>query len=137
VKKTMRFVARLWVGMALCVAFAQGDGVKVNVPFQFWVAGKTLPAGVYVFSARRDRMLVRNAEGDAAAMALVGNVSGGATHRNGDIVFRCYGSQCFLSQLWNPTEDGGHQLVKSHEEEQAAKREPGAYFAVMGVPSPR
>ena len=132
-KKRMKWSAGLWVGLALCAASAQGDGVRVNVPFQFWVSGKTLPAGSYVLSSRRDRMLIRNADGNETAIALASNVSGHSESNNGKVVFRCYHSQCFLSQLWNPAEDGGHQVLRSREEQDAAKREPGTYFAVVGL----
>jgi hypothetical protein len=135
VKKNMGWIAGLWIGMTLAATCAQGQGVKVNVPFQFRVSGETLPAGVYVFSSRRDRVLIRSAEGNASAMALVNGVSGRSSSTNGRVVFRCYARECFLSQLWNPAEDGGHQLLKSREEEKAAKREPGTYFALVGLSS--
>ena len=134
-KKRAGWMIGLWMGLALCATFAQEEGVKVNVPFQFSVAGKALPAGIYVFSSRRDRALIRNTDGSGVAMALVSGLSAHRGRNNGQVVFRCYGKQCFLSQLWSPSEDVGHQLVKSREEEEAARREPGVYFALVGAPS--
>jgi len=132
-KKQSLLIALLWLSAGMTLVHGQANGVKVNVPFKFVAAGKTLPAGVYLLSSAHGRVLIENAQGLGVAMGLANDVSGHSSFRNGQVVFRCYRDECFLSQLWNPTEEAGHELLKSPAEVEAAKRQPGAYFALLGT----
>ena len=133
-KETLLLAALcLSVGTAVFPAYGQTGGVKVKVPFKFVVANKTLPAGEYVLSSVRDRVLIQNSESKSVAMVLANAISGHSTSRNGQVVFQCYIDQCFLSQLWTPSQDVGRQLLKSRGETEVAKRETGKYFALLGM----
>lgn len=127
----------LLLGMAVTAADAQESSVKVRVPFNFAVEGKALPAGKYSISSIRDRVMLQNSEGRTVAIVLANAVSGHSSGGNGQVVFRCYANQCFLSQLWSPLEDAGHQVQISKQELLARKREPGQYFALLGLPKQR
>lgn len=134
-KKQMLLLVGLWVlaGMVTS-AHAQQSAVTVRVPFNFVVEGKALPAGEYAISSIRDRVIIQNSQGRTMAMLLSNAVSGHSSTGNGQVVFRCYASQCFLSQLWSPIENTGHQVQVSRQELLARKREPGEYFALLGLP---
>ena len=133
-KQTLSLVS-LFLGMIFSPAYGQTGGIKVNVPFQFTVAGKSLPAGAYVFSSTRGEIWVRNSHGNGVAMALVNSVDGHSPSSKGELMFHCYRSRCFLSQLWNPLQGQGQQLLQSEEEKEAAKQDPATYFALIGLPS--
>ncbi|HKD01534.1 MAG TPA: hypothetical protein VKB77_03865 [Terriglobales bacterium] len=132
-KKQLLVIALLWMSAGTTLVHGQANGVKVNVPFKFMAAGKTLSSGVYVLSSAHGRVLIENALGRGVAMALANDVSGHSSFGSGQVVFRCYRDECFLSQLWNPTEQVGHELLKSPAEIEVAKRQPGAYFALLGT----
>jgi hypothetical protein len=135
VKKQTLLLASLclWVGITVIPADGQTSGVKVRVPFKFMVAEETLQAGEYVLSSVRDRVLIQDSDGKSVAIVLANGVSGHSSYRNGQVVFRCYVDQCFLSQLWAPTRDEGRQLLQSRREKEVAKRETGKYFALLGI----
>lgn len=120
------------IGMAGLPAYGQASGVKVNVPFKFMVAEKTLPAGEYVLSSVRDQVLIQNSSGKSIALVLANGVSGHSVPPSGKVIFRCYIDQCFLSELWTPNQEAGRQLLTSRREHEFAKREPGQYFALLG-----
>ena len=133
--KTQRLLVMVvtLLGVMLTSGFAQTARVKVNVPFRFSIGDKALAAGVYFLSSEHDRILIQNSEGIGLAMAMVNGVSGHSTARNGEVVFRCYRDQCFLSQLWEPEKQNGHQLMRTRQEQEVAKREPETYFALAGT----
>ena len=110
------------------VANAQsGTYLKVDVPFEFAVSGKTLPAGVYT---------VRDASHIVGFGVLQPASPGGqAVHfrhwsvapKDGryatrtQVVFNRYGNQYFLTQVWQAGHASGKQLPKSKLERETEK----------------
>lgn len=127
----------LLVGLAVAPAYAQTGGTKVNVPFKFVVAGKTFSAGQYVVLPERDNIRIRNSDGRTVAIVTTDAQSGTVPHRNGRVVFNCYGEQCFLSQVWVLGQDTGRRLPKSKLEIERAQRQTEQQFAVLGTKSQR
>jgi len=94
-------------------AFAQN--LQANIPFDFQVSGKTLPAGQY--SLNRLTMYtgagwtLRHFGGREAAMAI--STSGGVprpgTHNKpGALTFKCVGAACALQSLYAPGAVSGY-----------------------------
>lgn len=109
----------LTLALATTATTANGQDkrmVKANVPFEFIVGDKTLPAGEYV---------IRAASIGGEALSIQGTVSNhravrfANTTRRADksaaLVFHRYGESFFLSQIW--LGDGeGRQLLKSRQQ---------------------
>jgi hypothetical protein len=115
-------------------AYAQAPGVKVSVPFNFLIGDHPYPAGDYVFSARKENVLVQRAGGAWGVMVLANRVTGRDTGSSGRVIFQCYEQQCFLSQLWIPGLDEGRAPLSSPHEKKVARRSSGVYMALMGKP---
>jgi hypothetical protein len=101
--------------MSLCLilaALAYGQTpVKVSVPFQFNAAGKTLPAGQYEIlrTAGDANLRLVSADGKSSAIVTIVTRLAGAMHttpKDAHLVFDKVGETFYLSEFWNPGEDG-------------------------------
>jgi hypothetical protein len=118
-------------GVISTFAQAQVWAVRVKVPFAFEVSDKKVSAGEYVLFSERNQVYLRQADGNYVAIAASNQVSryGGNT---GQVVFRCYEKQCFLSQLWLPDAAQGRMLLESKSEKEAARKASPQLFALIG-----
>jgi hypothetical protein len=99
--------------------------VNANIPFDFTVGGQEFKAGRYfvdpIFSHNPDcGLILRSADRRMAANFLVNNISerGAARAR---MVFRRYGNQYFLAQIFDGQSEQGAEFIKSKAEREAAK----------------
>ena len=114
-------IVTLALTTAVVSATAQSNANKVvaNVPFEFSVGYKALPAGTYsvqsIVSAG-DGLLIQSADGKISALR-----QSEATRRikekpRARLVFHRYGERYFLAEVWNGIDNTGRQLTKSQEE---------------------
>jgi hypothetical protein len=77
---------------------AQDHMVKANIPFDFTVSGKVLPAGTYTISSLSPNAIqVRNANGHVAELSIVRDDDKRST--TPVLVFQRYGNQYFLHEI--------------------------------------
>lgn len=103
-------------GIGTVTASAQGQVLKADIPFEFTVGKKTLPAGEYLVklpeTAGAQVVSFKKADGEGYGMTLTNQVSSkGAEVANG-LVFVKSGDRYFLYQVHNGREIG-QQVVKS------------------------
>jgi hypothetical protein len=123
----------LIIGLAGAPAYAESGGVQAKIPFNFTVAGKTFLAGAYTMIVGSHQVDIRDAYGRKIAMVSANEISGRSAGANGQIIFHCYGENCFLSEVWSPAHENGRQLLASRSEGDLAKKASGKYFAVLGA----
>ena len=117
-----RFVAfNLFTLLAGAPIFAQtGQLVRAEVPYEFTVASKTLPAGTYTFRVTDRGIQVQPANGEIIHAPIVTRL-GGPTEflQDGALVFDKTGSVRILSEVWMPGIDGVllHSTPKDHKHE--------------------
>jgi len=126
--------------LAVCLPVVAQAQLRVNVPFNFVAAGKSLPAGHYsvakVFSGNDITWRVSNRHGDGLMMITNSVVSPLKTH-NPSLVFWCVGKSCSLVQIW-PNEYSGRQLLLKSKvkstvlAEGATPVENGKYVEIAG-----
>jgi hypothetical protein len=104
----------------------------VSVPFEFFIGERVYEPGVYGFLATRDTISIEDKHGNRLAMALANHVSGRSRGKTGQVVSECYAKQCFLSQLWRPTQEDGRELLRSRLESELAAKKSGTYMALAG-----
>ena len=100
-------------------ANAQNNSVSANVPFEFTVGDKSLPAGEYLvrpFTANRSTMAVSNKRSSKSAIRLSIAIEAASEPKNTKLVFHRYGPRYFLAEVWVAGEKTGRQLLKSKEE---------------------
>jgi len=100
--------------------------LTANVPFNFNVGGKILPAGHYsvsfinTSSDKRVLQLVRS-EGGAAILIQTTDVVG-KPDETAKLEFNRYGNQYFFAQVWLPSDGIGMQARKSEQEKRIARQ---------------
>jgi hypothetical protein len=113
--------------LALVAAPARAQGLasgamSVKVPFSFTAGGKTMPAGTYRIqrAAQAGGCYVLQSEDGEAAAVLTHAVRGEQQASHGGLVFRSYGGEYFLAQVWMPGSRTGNALSPSEAEERLA-----------------
>jgi len=118
--------ALLGVGLLLAgsAAQAQETHIKANVPFDFAVGNKVLPAGEYevtTVTAGNEGLLIRSDAGKSAAFAVTNMCSSNKPSDKTKLVFHALAGQYFLSQVWMEGNTAGRQFRKSKAEIRLAK----------------
>ena len=119
-------LAALILLVTLSSAYAQTDRqTLVNIPFNFSVGEKTMPAGKYLI--RRNRKdsdtvwVIQNKESGEAALLLTRSVSATETQENAKFVFRKYDDVYFLSEFWAAGTNSGREIQVTDRERALAK----------------
>ena len=112
-KNTVRTIVTLSLFVAVIASSAVAQGrpqLRADIPFSFHVAGATLPAGKYTINrpgSTNSMILVRSEKGGQAAYALSSNKQANKEPDSTKLVFRRYGDQYFLAQMWAKGEVAG------------------------------
>jgi|SRR5215469_5588678 len=105
-------------------AIAQSAPVRSNIPFDFTVEGKTVPAGTYTIGhvGRGPELLLLESQ-DGKMHMIVG--SNGAENLAGadktKLVFNRYKDQYFLSEIWVQGAYSGRHIPQTKREKELAK----------------
>ena len=101
-------------------AFAQSEQITVNIPFNFTVGERTLPAGEYVLQRnRRDSntvWFIRNRSNRSAVVMLTQSVLANDVQQKTKLVFRRYDDLYFLAEFWTAGNQSGRELQVSNRE---------------------
>ena len=93
---------------------------RVIIPFDFAISGKTLPAGEYIVrrvsSDSPQWLSITSANARTRQTVLTHKIRSGTHESESKLVFRRYGDQYFLSQIWEAGDSDGHELLTSQEE---------------------
>jgi len=107
--------------IAAAAAVAQFSMLNAYVPFDFIVGNETFPAGRYTLDRgpAQGTVMIRSEDCAHTAIALAQTVSSVVPRQNGSLVFHRYGDRYFLSEVWNPGNDGRRLVSPSWEKELA------------------
>jgi hypothetical protein len=128
------------VGSMAVAAKAQTSGrtqLIANIPFQFSVGNKTLPAGEYTVrqvnpSSDNAVLQLRSKDGSASAMVQMTSVIGKA-RESAMLIFNRYGNHYFFAQAWIDGEDSGLQAPKARAERATERELAGVKMATESV----
>ena len=117
----LALIVALALATAVVSANAQPAANKVvaNVPFEFSVGYKALPAGEYsvqTIASAGDGLLIQSADGRISALRLSDATDRIKDKSHARLVFHRYGERYFLAEVWTGTDNTGRQLRKSQEE---------------------
>ncbi len=114
------------VTLSSSIAFAQSDRqTLVNIPFNFTVGDKALPAGEYLI--RRNRKdtdavwVIQNKESGEKAMLLTRPVQANETQDDAKFVFRKYEDLYVLAEFWVAGTNTGREINVTSQERALAK----------------
>ncbi len=103
---------------------AQSIVVKANVPFDFMVGGRTLPAGVYEFGliTQAGVLRVMSESGSTAALTWSSADRDGGSRTGVLVEFHRYGNEYFLYKVWNGSVNYGREIPASRIERELTTR---------------
>lgn len=104
---------------AVASANGQSRAVVANIPFEFSVGDKALPAGEYTVRAATENsnaLAVQNKQSAKSAIRLSISIQKFQESEKTRLVFHRYGPRYFLSEVWVEGEKIGRQLLKTKEE---------------------
>ena len=107
--------------------------MTVGVPFGFIAGDKSLPAGDYSVQVNPERgSVVLHQEGQSPLILLTNQRESTNTPPRGKLVFKRYGANFFLSEVWNQDNATGQELTPSAaEKEMAHKKQPEQVLVVQ------
>jgi len=136
VKQALRFLCVFGLLMVAGSAFAQNTILRANVPFSFKVNKETLPAGQYevrtISSGGSHVLLINNRAAKTGEVFPTHAVI--ASHAQADkakLVFKRYGDQYFLSQIWLDDSVTGRELPQNARERELVASYAPARVVVM------
>jgi cytochrome c2 len=104
---------------AVGLAFGQaGQVMRFQIPNQFSLGSKVLPAGTYMFSAKGTWLVLASATGEKFDSSVIAQLSGPAElFRNGSLIFDKTDGGLILSEVWMPGTNGLllHVIPKGHD----------------------
>jgi len=114
------------VGSMAVAAKAQTSGrtqLIANIPFEFTVGSKNLPAGEYTVSQINPAsdhavLQLRSKDGSTSVMVQMNNMIGKA-RESAKLIFNRYGNQYFFAQAWVDGDSSGLEAPKSRVERAA------------------
>ena len=120
----------LIVVLALASAVASANAQSANrvvadIPFEFSVGYKAMPAGEYSVRAVNltgNVLMIQSADNKNAAVRLSDETERAKKNTHARLVFHRYGDRYFLAEIWNGIDRTGRELLKS-QEESAIERE--------------
>jgi len=136
---TLLMVIGIWAVTAEAQS-VNGVSIRANIPFEFSIGDKLLPAGEYRIqqvnpSSDVAMLQIANANGEARVLVRVRSMRARDTNRT-ELVFNRYGSSYFLSTLAIEGSVDAWQAPKSHTErgvgrELAALKVDGEKVAIL------
>jgi len=116
-------------------AFAQTPHtVRADIPFDFAVAGETMPAGHYEIDTRSAAMIVvRGANSGRTAIVNTADARTLDRQQEARLVFHRYGDQYFLHQVWTTDLNAGRELPQTRKERSLAKGPSNAKRVVIAA----
>jgi len=113
--------------------------LTANIPFDFSVSGKKLPAGKYWVSRAQQSsgdtiVQIRSTDGHSNIIRLTIPVVSLDPTKNSLLVFHRYGEEYFLSEIWPVGGLTGRELPKSRAERDLERKTQDSGIAAMKAP---
>jgi hypothetical protein len=116
----------LSIGIALAAVaavYAQGTAVTADVPFNFYVGSKLMPADAYRINQTSNHGIAWLVSAHTAANQGVTtfNVAGSQQVEPARLVFHRYGEEYFLSEIWSGDGSIGRAVARSPREKELSQ----------------
>lgn len=121
--KRFAFAFALFTAIAGSALQGQTIYFRANIPFDFRMGEKLMPAGVYTIqhSGASPVLSLQSTGTNHAALALTIPSLRSAVPNTGQLTFNRYGDTYFLSKIWTAGSRAGLQLPKTSSEKKVAR----------------
>jgi hypothetical protein len=124
-RRTLELLTSLAVLLVMTAATVHAQTEVIDIPFNFIIGNRILPAGEYVARCNRTNSdtiwLLQSKDGDLSAVFSTTAVQARKTQNRTKLIFNKYGSQHFLSQIWITGNNSGRELVMRRQERELRK----------------
>lgn len=127
--KRLGFVTGLFAAMVCAGLNAQAMDLQANVPFDFQIAGKLMPAGKYVIHQSNGVLSLRGLTG--GVFSITRPASRPTAQTTAALDFNRYGDTYFLKKVWVPDSSEGWALPISTREKELARAGPVDNATIM------
>ncbi len=116
-------VVAIFAALACAGLRAQSVDLRAAIPFNFHAGDKLMPAGEYFIHEQSPVVFLRTFDVASLSRALmtVGAAGRDPSHES-KLVFNRYGSEYFLSTIWDSFSEDGRQVLRTAREKELAKR---------------
>lgn len=106
----------------ICMSLqAQVPSARAEVPFDFWLGQKLMPAGDYViYHMATGTLLFEDLHDRNSSAVLMAQPISRLDNGTGRLEFTRYGDTYFLSKIWSPCQTDGYSVPKSGREKELA-----------------
>jgi len=132
-RQFVNLFSALALALVAASSFGQSVASKANVPFDFVVSGRTLPAGDYLVRTDDRIIAVRNMASGKTTLVPINNVADFQPATDSKLVFHRYRNTYFLRQVWNAGYSGFDLPETRREKEIAADTRVTGGIAVAGM----
>jgi len=135
----MKFMRSAFLGLGLLLAVsaaqAQEARVKANIPFDFVVGDRVMPAGEYIVAPAGSlgQAITISSTSGSSDIALTSACASSGLSKNTKLVFHALAGRYFLSQVWVEGYAQGRQFRTSKLEVRLAKNSDAAKDFVIAA----
>jgi len=113
--------------------------LTANIPFDFSVGGEKLPAGKYWINRAQQSngdtvVQIRSTDLHSNLVRFTIPVLASAPAKNSSLVFRRYGDEYFLAEIWPMGSETGRELPKTRAERELARKAQDSGVAAVNAP---
>ena len=113
--------------------------LTANIPFDFSVGGEKLPAGKYWINRAQQSngdtvVQIRSTDLHSNLVRFTIPVLASVPAKNSSLVFRRYGEEYFLAEIWPMGSETGRELPKTRAEREAARKVQDSGVAAVNTP---
>jgi len=113
--------------------------LTANIPFDFSVGGEKLPAGKYWINRAQQSngdtvVQIRSTDLHSNLVRFTIPVLASTPAKNSSLVFRRYGDEYFLAEIWPMGSETGRELPKTRAERELARKVQDSGVAAVNAP---
>ena len=113
--------------------------LTANIPFDFSVGGEKLPAGKYWINRAQQSngdtvVQIRSTDLQSNLVRFTIPVLASTPAKNSSLVFRRYGDEYFLAEIWPMGSETGRELPKTRAERELARKVQDSGVAAVNAP---
>jgi hypothetical protein len=113
--------------------------LTANIPFDFSVGGEKLPAGKYWINRAQQSngdtvVQIRSTDLHSNLVRFTIPVLAAAPAKNSSLVFRRYGDEYFLAEIWPMGSETGRELPRTRAERELARKAQDSGVAAVNAP---
>jgi hypothetical protein len=128
-KSLQHFAVMVFLAVLACTGLhALSFDFRANIPFEFRAGDTLMPSGEYLVHGEGPWVILRATDGSRQTPILMTIDVAGGNPKEARLDFNRYGSEYFLTSIWDSFSQDGRQVGQTAREKEVAKR--------RGLPAP-